>query len=78
MNVGALHSEGDVLVGAHSDKVDGAPANSAISQTSDDVDPSLHLYENVDMINVDDNYVYYDEEEDDGQSNAWLMLLEFL
>ena len=78
MNVGALHSEGDVLVGAHSDKVDGAPDDSAISQTSDDVDPSLHLYENVDMINVDDNYVYYDEEEDDGQSNAWLMLLEFI
>ena len=78
MNVGALHSEGDGLVDAYSDKVDGAPDDSAISQTSDDVDPSLHLYENVDMINVDDNYVYYDEEEDDGQSNAWLMLLEFI
>ena len=78
MNVCALHSEGDGLVGAYSDKVDGSPDNTTISQTSDDVDPSLHLYENVDMINVDDNYVYYDEEEDDGQSNAWLMLLEFI
>ena len=78
MNVGALDSDGDGLVDAYSDKVDGAPEDSAISQKSDDVDPSLHLYENVDMINVDDNYVYYDEEEDDGQSNAWLMLLEFI
>ena len=78
MNIGALDSEGDGLVDAYSDIVDGAPDDSAISQASDDVDPSLHLYENVDMINVDDNYVYYDEEEDDGQSNAWLMLLEFI